>query len=347
MSCKKTVSKSAVKSLSICGICHKEISDEDCGYLTYGCELCPVWLHAKCIFCDACEDELKTIFKFNRAFDVKCDSCRQALKKNDSSNIKVTQQIHNELNKKLPQIVTEVVKAYQEACQESLVKDLAPFKSFAEIMNEQESAIQLFKDKNNQSIDKIVETVSDIKQQLDKCPKEYQEDDIKEINSRKRKRKNLLLFNLPESTNEPIADQLADDCAKFRKVISDKFTLTNKNIVNIFRIGTKTDDKIRPLLVQCDTEKTKWDIIKVSKHLKYFAENQESFPIYVSLDYTPKERQERKALIMQLNERIKNGEKDLVLRGNRLVKKSINHPFRQTAQQFSNVWAQELENIEP
>ena len=197
MSCKKTVSKSAVKSLSICGICHKEISDEDCGYLTYGCELCPVWLHAKCIFCDACEDELKTIFKFNRAFDVKCDSCRQALKKNDSSNIKVTQQIHNELNKKLPQIVTEVVKAYQEACQENLVKD-APFKSFAEIMNEQESAIQLFKDKNNQSIDKIVETVSDIKQQLDKCPKEYQEDDINEINSRKKKIYYFLTYQNPQ-----------------------------------------------------------------------------------------------------------------------------------------------------
>ena len=62
-----------LEDISICGICNLQISNKDCGYLSYGCSNCPVWIHAKCIFAGANKDELPTIFKFHRAFDIKCN----------------------------------------------------------------------------------------------------------------------------------------------------------------------------------------------------------------------------------------------------------------------------------
>ena len=53
---------------------------KDHGYKAYGCELCPAWLHAKCIFPSASEAKLKILFKFNSSFDVKCQECTQKQK---------------------------------------------------------------------------------------------------------------------------------------------------------------------------------------------------------------------------------------------------------------------------
>ena len=37
----------------LCGICNEPV--KDCGYKAYRCEICPAWLHAKCIFLNASE----------------------------------------------------------------------------------------------------------------------------------------------------------------------------------------------------------------------------------------------------------------------------------------------------
>ena len=61
-----------------CGICGESVKER--GYKTYGCELCPTWLHAKCIFPNATEAKLKTLFEFHSSFDVKCQDCKQRQK---------------------------------------------------------------------------------------------------------------------------------------------------------------------------------------------------------------------------------------------------------------------------
>ena len=37
--------------MSLCGICDEKINVK--GYKLYGCEFCPVWLHASCVFPNA------------------------------------------------------------------------------------------------------------------------------------------------------------------------------------------------------------------------------------------------------------------------------------------------------
>ena len=58
--------------------CNEPVKDR--GYKAYGCELCPAWLHAKCIFSNASEAKLKILFEFNFSFDVKCQECKQKQK---------------------------------------------------------------------------------------------------------------------------------------------------------------------------------------------------------------------------------------------------------------------------
>ena len=70
--------------------------------------------------------------------------------------------------------------------------------------------------------------------------------------------------------------------------------LTQDQVVKIFRLGKKEAEKKRPLLVKCDSEKTKWVIVKASRNLMYLNERHESFPITVTFDRTQKERQDRK-----------------------------------------------------
>ena len=49
----------------------------DSEYKAYGCELCPAWLHAKCIFSNASDTNLQILFEFNSSFDVQCQERQQ------------------------------------------------------------------------------------------------------------------------------------------------------------------------------------------------------------------------------------------------------------------------------
>ena len=43
----------------------------------YGCEFCLVRLHATCVFPNASDSKLKTLFEFNTGFCVMCRDCKQ------------------------------------------------------------------------------------------------------------------------------------------------------------------------------------------------------------------------------------------------------------------------------
>ena len=73
----------------------------------------------------------------------------------------------------------------------------------------------------------------------------------------------------------------------------------------------------------------KMSMLKSSKNLKLL-ENETSTPIYVAIDRTQKQREAHRKLVEELKSRKRNGEKDLVIRNDKIM------PFRDTAQ---NSWA--------
>ena len=62
----------------ISGIFGELMNDSE--YKAYGCELCPAWLHAKCVFPNTSDTKLRILFEFNSSFDVKCQERQQQQK---------------------------------------------------------------------------------------------------------------------------------------------------------------------------------------------------------------------------------------------------------------------------
>ena len=228
-----------LEDISICGICNQQISNKDCRYLSYGCSNCPAWIHAKCIFAGANKDELQTIFKFHRAFDVKCNGCRQALKK-DTTDSQISQQVRVEVNACLPTLVAEVVKS----CQSSIQANHTPVNesvnvSFAQIMKDQKAAINDFQHENTQKIENIADTVSNIRQKLNNSQIVGDLADKSEKEDRNRRRNNMIMFNLPESDDGSANDQMMQDCSKLLKLMDGAIKLTQDQVVKIFRLGKR------------------------------------------------------------------------------------------------------------
>ena len=333
------------EAMSLCGICSQELSEADTGFLSYGCAACPAWIHAKCIFAGAKQEELQTIFKFHRGFEVKCNVCRQAQNKETVPCSQISNEICNQLTEVLPTLVAEVIKSCQNSFSTNVVKDTLDV-SFAKIIQEQKTAINNIKEDSTFNMEKIANKVSNLEQKLDISPLIGTAVDKTEEEDRNRRKKNVIVFNLPESNKESISDQVIDDCEKLLLLLDGKVQLTENKIVQIFRIGNKDMQKKRPMVVKCNSENTKWEILRASKNLKYLDQNHESFPIQISLDRTLRERQERKELYKELNNRLSSGEKDIMIKGNRIIKKTEAQSFfRQTAQQFSNLWASALSKM--
>ena len=63
-----------------------------------------------------------------------------------------------------------------------------------------------------------------------------------------------------------------------------------QHIFNIYRIGNKAPEKTRPVLIKSKSEKTKWDIIKATKNLRYLDSDCVSTLISIMWDKTIKEK---------------------------------------------------------
>ena len=84
----------------------------------------------------------------------------------------------------------------------------------------------------------------------------------------------------------------------------------------MFRVGKK-GERPRPIIVKFQDYKIKTRYLKNSVNLKEI----DGVKIYVNPDLTPKQREERKNLVKQMNSRREKGEKNLVIRNNKIVDK--------------------------
>ena len=94
------------------------------------------------------------------------------------------------------------------------------------------------------------------------------------------------MFNLPESSAALPEEQLKEDCTTIKILISTRIKLDPKDVINIYQISNKAPDKTRPVLIKTKSEKTKWDIIKATKNLRYLDSDCVSTLISVTWDKT-------------------------------------------------------------
>ena len=132
------------------------------------------------------------------------------------------------------------------------------------------------------------------------------------------KKCNIVYYNVPESSKNESADRMKDDFDLIKKSYSET-DIAHTDVTSIFRVGKKDDNKARPVVVKYINLETKKRILNGSENLKLLFNN-ESINIYVSVDRTPKQREEHKKLVTELKQRRDGGETDIVIRNDKIVR---------------------------
>ena len=138
--------------------------------------------------------------------------------------------------------------------------------------------------------------------------------------------KNLSVVNIPESTKESPKDREKDDREKMEVLLKKILPEVEKDDLKIsdqFRLGEKTKSK-RPRLIklQMDNTSTKNKILKEYYTAINMREGKDvplNDRIFINKDQTKKERETGIKMKEELHRRRVEGEKDIVIRGGRII----------------------------
>ena len=144
-----------------------------------------------------------------------------------------------------------------------------------------------------------------------------------EVEKDKRK-KNIIIHMFPEGESSNIEETKEHDTRELLKVLKKhtEVNLESAEITNIFRIGKQDNNNRNPrlLCVTLSTVERKWEIIEIASKLKEASEEIIQ-KMFISPDMTFKERNENKKIRNELAARRNRGEKDLVIRRGKIVKR--------------------------
>ena len=239
-----------------CGICGDPMTDQE--HKAYGCELCPAWVHAKWVFPNVSDAKLKILFEFNAGFDVKCRDCKVK---------KLNWQIG------LQKIIKQQASFIEDRFQLPLGFNVANNSVQSElkaIIVEVLTGSNSFIGEIGQKLEKVSEIVQELSDQKEKKIK---------------RKNNLILFKLPESTELDPDEQIKADCRTVKDISQEKLTLVPGDIKNIVRLSQKEKGKVRPLLIKFKNEHKK-DVQNSARGLRLIRDST-TYLIYASVDRTP------------------------------------------------------------
>ena len=129
-----------------------------------------------------------------------------------------------------------------------------------------------------------------------------------ELAERERKKNNIIIYNFPEDTAER---------DKLLKMCKDSTDLDIK-IHKLFRLGRKTDNKARPLLVALESEVEKLELLSRAPKLRFHEEYKN---IFIAQDMTKLQRLKHKKLVEELKKRKQQGEVNLIIKNGTIMKR--------------------------
>ena len=133
------------------------------------------------------------------------------------------------------------------------------------------------------------------------------------------KKSNLIYFNIPESDCENAADRMKEDFALVNATYDD-LELRPTDVYTLFRVGKKMNDRPRPLILKFISVEKKKEVLSGSGKLK-LKHNNVSRDVFVSIDRTPKQREEHRKLVDELKQKKSADSNDnYVIRNGRIVK---------------------------
>ena len=86
------------------------------------------------------------------------------------------------------------------------------------------------------------------------------------------------------------------------------------------RLGKKSEDKIRPLLICLDSQQ---NAVYITSYASYLRHHEEYNNVYIAPDMTKYQRHKHKQLVDELKRRRSNGENNLVIRNGEIITKRV------------------------
>ena len=153
--------------------------------------------------------------------------------------------------------------------------------------------------------------------------------DCEEIEKR---RTNIIIYKVTESVKAESKARKEDDEAHFKATLV-KLSLPEMTVKAVARLGSRNEGRERPIKLVQGSEAEKEMVLNRVQELRR-SDKPEDIAIVESIqiapDFTLRQRTERKTLIQQLEHKKQEGEEDLVIKGNSIVKKNPFHVRRKS-----------------
>ena len=154
---------------------------------------------------------------------------------------------------------------------------------------------------------------------------------VDEYLDRDRRKSNLVIYGLPESTLASSTERQQQDTKKFCDLVKHEFKISNLDINKSYRLGKYNENNVRPLLVIILDNQARSYLLRNAKSLRCSNTYQN---VYISPDLTPKERETNKLLRHELRTRKEAGETNLVIRHGKII--SVQRSNRLTSNSTSS-----------
>jgi hypothetical protein len=141
-----------------------------------------------------------------------------------------------------------------------------------------------------------------------------------ETQEKEKRKNNLIIVNLRESSKTTVEEKKIDDLTEAKKLLSKVTEVAEGELSDPVRLGRQGGKRPRMLRVTVSTEEKKKYIVKKAPELNAGVTDATK-KVFVNNDMTPNERMRFKALREEKKERERNGETDLVIRGEKVVKR--------------------------
>jgi len=332
-----------------CPHCLKACSTEN---QAIQCDLCGIWAHAECEGIPSeCYDSFNSVFGkvHNISYYCEANFCSSRIKQ-------LIYKFYNDLEEhidlpslrslqaeqgNLHRIISEMSNKFDDfssQCTEPNVDE-----SIASSDNAQKTTQTLWRsehhnlcnsisalsdkikglcDHNDQLQNQINTTVSSLNtaseqvQTLPYVPSSNPAEFVDEYLNRERRKMNLVIHGLPESSATSSSERQLADSNSFVGLVDSEFKISNLEIGKCFRLGKRKNDKPRPLLVMLTDISVKRQILRNAKLLR----NSNSYKsVFISPDLTQQEREVSKKLHNELKRRKQAGETNLIIKHGKIV----------------------------
>ena len=140
---------------------------------------------------------------------------------------------------------------------------------------------------------------------------------LEEKSEREDRKNNLIIVNLPESKMTTVEDRKKDDIKQLMDLVKEQNPeLESETLEEPVRLGKVGGTRPRLLRVKVKSQEVKTEFLKVRLNAEGVSQDKR---VYINPDYTPAERENNKKMREELKNRIKNGEKDIGIRGGKIV----------------------------